>query len=290
MVEPLIEIINSPILALTQNKGDYTKTYLGISPSGAMDEYAYHIANNLLSNTQNTTLIEINFSNFCFISYTNTTIAITGAKCEFFINETPQNTWQTFNIKKGDKIEIKKILQGQRVYIAIKDGFNTENNKTLKKKDILSCNNSKPIYKRKLKERYIPKYGKKIELRVSLSYQSDKFNNQEKNKFFSTQYEVSSSINRMGYKLLGEPIKCDIDNLISEGIAFGSIQIPQNGLPIILLKERQTIGGYPKIGVVLDVDCFKLSQARIGDKIFFKEISIQEAWDISRRFYSSFRI
>ena len=94
----------------------------------------------------------------------------------------------------------------------------------------------------------------------------------------------------MGYKLLGEPIKCDIDNLISEGIAFGSIQIPQNGLPIILLKERQTIGGYPKIGVVLDVDCFKLSQARIGDKIFFKEISIQEAWDISRRFYSSFRI
>ena len=165
-------------------------------------------------------------------------IAITGAKCEFFINKKPLDTWQTFNIKKGDIVEIKKILEGMRVYIAIKGGFKVASNKKLKKKDILLCDKSDIMLKRKLQKRYIPTFSNELELRVMLSYQESKFSIKEKDKFFSTPYQISSSISRMGYKLLGEPIKCEIDSLISEGIAFGSIQIPKNGLPIILLQRK----------------------------------------------------
>jgi allophanate hydrolase subunit 2 len=92
----------------------------------------------------------------------------------------------------------------------------------------------------------------------------------------------------MACKLSGEAIKCDINGIISEGIAFGSIQIPNDGQPIVLLKDRQTIGGYPKIGVVLGLDCFKLSQAKANTKIRFEEISYEEAIQRSKEFYSSF--
>ncbi len=92
----------------------------------------------------------------------------------------------------------------------------------------------------------------------------------------------------MGCKLKGEAISCDINGIISEGISFGAIQIPSDGQPIILLKDRQTIGGYPKIGSVLSIDCFKLAQAKPSCKITFKPIEIKEAQEKVREFYSSF--
>ena len=92
----------------------------------------------------------------------------------------------------------------------------------------------------------------------------------------------------MACKLKGEPISCDINGIISEGIAFGSIQIPSDGQPIVLLKDRQTIGGYPKIGSVLRIDCFKLSQAKANTKVRFEEISIIQASKKLKEFYSFF--
>ncbi|MGB7401866.1 MAG: urea amidolyase, partial [Arcobacter sp.] len=84
-------------------------------------------------------------------------------------------------------------------------------------------------------------------------------------------------------------IKSDINGIISEGIAFGAIQIPSDGQPIILLKERQTIGGYPKIGTVFSLDCFNLAQAKPNSKIRFTPISIEEAQEKLRAFYHYFR-
>jgi allophanate hydrolase subunit 2 len=130
---------------------------------------------------------------------------------------------------------------------------------------------------RRLQEHYIPTYDERLELNVVLSYQHQHFNTQEKEKFFSSEYRVTNEISRMGYKLKGEPISSNLDGIISEGIAYGSIQIPNDGQPIVLLKERQTIGGYPKIGVVLENDCYKLAQAKPNTKIRFKEISMEEA-------------
>ncbi|MDZ7907575.1 MAG: hypothetical protein U5N10_04710 [Gemmobacter sp.] len=129
------------------------------------------------------------------------------------------------------------------------------------------------------------KYEDELTLRVIFSYQENHFSKQapppppppppekKSKKFLNSTYLVTNDFNRMACKLSGEAIKCDINGIISEGIAFGSIQIPSDGQPIVLLKDRQTIGGYPKIGVVLSIDCFKLSQARANTKIRFEEIS-----------------
>ena len=139
-----------------------------------------------------------------------------------------------------------------------------------------------------MKSKYLPTYSDKLELRVVLSYQEDKFPKEQKDKFFSSSYEITNEFNRMGCKLKGEAIRCDIDGIVSEGISFGAIQIPSDGQPIILLKDRQTIGGYPKIGSVLGIDCFKLAQAKPKTQVLFKPISLQEAQELTRKFYSSF--
>ena len=92
----------------------------------------------------------------------------------------------------------------------------------------------------------------------------------------------------MGYRLSGEKITSTCKGIISEPIAYGSVQIPAHGEPIVLLKERQTIGGYPKIGSVLNIDCFKLAQMKPNTTIRFEKIDIATAQKKVKNFYSSF--
>ncbi len=292
----MLEVLNTPILATILDKGRFNHTHLGVKVSGAIDEFAYFIANYLLENTNNTNIIEITFPNVSFLAHQDTTMIITGAYCEFFINNIQKNLWQTHHIRQGDTIKIGKITNGLRVYLSVKNGFNIQkeiwglSGEKLKKGDMLSYNKHISKDTKRLKEKFIPKYEDSLELRVILSYQENHFSQIEKEKFFNSTYTISNEISRMGYKLTGASINCDIDGIISEGIAFGSIQIPANGQPIILLKDRQTIGGYPKIGVVLDVDCFKLSQAKPNTKIKFKQISLNEGVKISKKFYKNITI
>ena len=92
----------------------------------------------------------------------------------------------------------------------------------------------------------------------------------------------------MGYKLQGEPIIPSKGGIISEGITFGAVQVPPDGQPIVLLKERQTIGGYPKIGSILPVDCFKLAQMPIGSRVRFEVVGVEEGQEVMREFYGFF--
>jgi biotin-dependent carboxylase-like uncharacterized protein len=300
-----LEIMNSPILALIQDKGRFSYTSIGVTNSGVMDEYSYFIANDLLGNEANTNIIEIAFSNIIFKANKDTIISITGAKCEFFINDIALNTWQTHNIKAGDILKIGKILSGSRVYLSVLGGFIIEkefgsnsttlkenlgglNGENLQKGDILSFNSSASKSTCRLKKQYIPNYEEVLNLRVVLSYQNDFFKQEQIDSFFSNTYTITNEFNRMGCKLEGEPITCDIDGIISEGISFGAIQIPKDGKPIILLKDRQTIGGYPKIGSVLNIDCFKLSQCKPFQKVKFEAITLEKSQAKMKLFYSSF--
>lgn len=300
-----LEIINSPLFATLQDKGRFSYTSIGVTNSGVMDEYSYLVSNKMLDNSLDSNVIEIAFSNVQFRVNANTSISITGASCEFFINNIPQNTWQTFNVIAGDIIKIGKILNGVRVYLAVKGGFDIEkefgSNSTtikenlggidgdrLKKGQILPFESHTQTFNKRLKKEFIPQYANELELRVLLSYQDEFFKQEQIDKFFSSSYTVTNDFNRMGCKLKGESISCDVNGIISEGISFGAIQIPSDGQPIILLKDRQTIGGYPKIGSVLSIDCFKLSQCKPNCKITFKPIEIKQAQEKLKEFYSSF--
>ena len=300
-----LELINNPFFVTLQDRGRFSYAHLGVTNSGVMDEYAYFIANKLLKNPLDTNILEIGCSNVIFKVNKNTTISITGAFCEFFINDKPKELWQSYEVKKNDILKISKIINGNWVYLSVFGGFNIEkefgSNSTsikenlggldgnrLQKGDILSFNKTEELNKTFLKKEFIPKYENELVLRVILSYQYKDFSKDEIEKFFSSDYFVTKDFNRMAFKLQGNKINCDIDGIISEAIAFGSIQIPKDGQPIVLLKERQTIGGYPKIGTILNIDCFRLSQAKIGTKIKFQEISYNEALLKTKEFYSSF--
>jgi allophanate hydrolase subunit 2 len=95
----------------------------------------------------------------------------------------------------------------------------------------------------------------------------------QQRRFFSHKYTVSERCDRMGYRLEGPAITCDIEGILSEGICFGAIQIPADGQPIVLLNDRQTIGGYPKIGSALSLDAAQLAQLTPGGSVHFAPIS-----------------
>ncbi len=299
------EVIKSGVLTLLQDKGRFSYTHLGVTNSGIMDEYAFLVGQKLLENETNTNTLEIAFSNVELKSNCNTVISVTGASCEFFINGILKTTWQTYSVKKNDVIKIGKFTSGQRVYLSVKNGFSINkefksnsttlkegigglNGNKIKNGDFLEFNSFEKNLLKRLQNRFIPKYESTLTLRVVLSYQDDSFSKQEKEKFFNSSYLITPDFNRMACKLSGEKISSSLDGIISEGISYGSIQIPKDGQPIILLKERQTIGGYPKIGTVLAIDCFKLAQMKIGSHIKFEVISIEDAQKKIKGFYSIF--
>ncbi len=299
------KVIKAGIFTTLQDKGRFSLSHLGVTQSGFMDEYASLAANKLLGNKLDTNLLEIAFANIELEATKSTCVAITGAYCDFYINDNLKQTWRTHHIKRGDRLKITKINQGQRVYLAVKNGFNIlkefgSNSTTIKESlggidgkqiknaDILDFDEFDKIVEKRWHRENLPIYEKELRLRVLLSYQEESFSREEKEKFFNSEFEITADFNRMACKLKGEAINSSLNGIVSEAIAFGSIQIPKDGQPIILLKERQTIGGYPKIGSVLSIDCFKLAQMKIGSKIRFEEIDIIEAQKKLKEFYSIF--
>lgn len=297
-----LKVLKGGILTLIQDMGRFGFSHLGVSQAGHLDEYSALWANKLLNNEQNSALLEILFGDVEFQANADTNISITGAKVPLFINGIEKPTWRSYFIKTGDIIKLGKIQSGTRVYLAIKGGFVVQKElksasssikegfgeKKIKTNSILYFSPSQKLNTQKVQDKLIPNYNEALSLRVVLAYQHEQFDKKELDKFFSSSFQVSPDFNRMACKLKGESIKCNISGIISEGISFGAIQIPKDGQAIILLKERQTIGGYPKIGSVLAIDCFKLAQAKIGTFINFEPIEIDEAQRKMKKFYSIF--
>jgi len=122
-----------------------------------------------------------------------------------------------------------------------------------------------------------PQINNVLTLRMVEGYQACDFSNTERQRFYLHSYTVTPAADRMGYKLKGAAISCQQTQLLSEGICYGAVQIPPDGQPIVLLNDRQTLGGYPKIGTVLSLDCALLAQAAAGTEVYFTAISPQQA-------------
>ncbi len=117
-------------------------------------------------------------------------------------------------------------------------------------------------------------------LRVVKGYQQAAFDRLQQRRFFNSEYRLTYRCDRMGFRLEGETIHSDMVSMLSEGICHGAIQIPADGQPIVLLNDRQTIGGYPKIGAVIPSDTSRLAQLSPGASVYFDEISIEQAHNI----------
>jgi len=277
------KVIEGGVFSTIQDEGRKGVAHLGHCNSGALDTYAYYWAQKLLDNSD-ANAIEV-MPGLKLKATKPTTIAISGANLGFEINGTYKEPWQSYSIQTGDILYFSKRITGQRAYLAVKGGFDTPRylgsfsttikeglGEKLKAGDHLAYQENTSTLLSRTKTEFIPNYDAPLILRVMLGYQHRLFSDKEKEKFFNSIYKITLQSDRMGFRLSGEVIVATYQNLISEGIAFGAIQIPKDGQPIILLKERQTIGGYPKIGTVIAEDCYALAQRGPGCKVRFAPI------------------
>ncbi|MDO8826134.1 biotin-dependent carboxyltransferase family protein [Methylophaga sp.] len=309
MSEPGLKVLKPGILTLVQDLGRFAYQHIGLSPGGAADEHAFLWANRLLDNPPNSPTLEICFGGLQLEALTNTNIAITGADMQASLNGKPLENWQTHPINAGDKLSFAHAKSGIRSYLAIQDGFQFQPSfgsvatvmrekmggidgygSPLKADDFLPCSKNQPRLKTYVPPLFIPDYQQPLILSVIPTDQSEHFDAAELEKLYHWTYRISPHSNSMGIRLEGEPIKPKVPGIISEGIAYGTIQLPPDGQPIILLKDRQTMGGYPKLGTLFVLDAFLLAQQQANTEVRFTQISLEEAQEQLRYFYHFFRV
>lgn len=312
-------IVDEPgMLSLVQDEGRFGAFNLGLTNGGPIDLLAFHWANRLCSNLLNATAIEISLGGLTLTAQVDTRLAVTGANMPLTINGQVKALWRSYHVKAGDVIRLGFASNGLRCYLAVAKGFNVSpsfgstaavcregiggiNGGKLSKGDVLACEdmsidsfsgvNSKGDRKQNqiLADELCPVYENEIILHTIPSYQQQHFSSHQQRLFFSNEYTVSKRFDRMGYRLEGKAISCDIDGILSEGICHGAVQIPADGQPIVLLNDRQTIGGYPKIGAVSSIDTAKLGQLNQGGKVHFEPISMEQAHNLFHLNLSRFK-
>jgi biotin-dependent carboxylase-like uncharacterized protein len=311
-------VTHAGVLSLLQDAGRYGVFNLGLTNGGPADVLAFSWANRLCGNVLNATAIEVNLGGLQLTAQIDSVIAVTGAPMALTLNGRQQPLWRSFKVQAGDNIAFGYAPQGVRCYLAVAGGFvitpSFGSTATVCREsiggltggklvvnDVLPCqftdngdrdSTSQGIAKPSLlmlPEHLQPSYSNDLVLRTILSYQQQHFSSIAKRLFFSSDYQVSKDWDRMGYRLQGRAINADINGILSEGICYGAVQFPADGQPIVLLNDRQTIGGYAKIGAVISSDCAKLAQLRQGDKVHFEAISMSQADNLFHLNLSNFK-
>lgn len=302
-----LRVIQPGVLSSLQDGGRVGQMRQGLTQGGPMDFEAYHYCMRLLCNPVNCSAIELSVGGAQFEVNADTFICVTGASVPLQINEESAALWQVHPVRAGDVISIGHAVNGCRSYLGVAEGFNIApsfgSTSTVVREGIGGLNGGalqtgdelpySSIRQRKLlclPQKDIPKYQNTLTVRVIPGYQQALFSRQEQRKFFGGPYTITHQSNRMGYRLEGAAINCTNNNLLSEGICYGAIQIPGDGQPIILLNDRQTIGGYPKIGTALSLDTARLAQLTAGATVHFTPISLhtaRRALELSQRFLLS---
>lgn len=296
-------------LSLIQDFGRFGLAHIGLTQGGPVDDYAYSWANHLLGNPVNCSTLEITLGNASFRALNDCHLAICGGDLNASVEGSPIANWSDFTLKEGQTLRFGMAKNGLRAYLAVKGGFNVnthlgststvireslgglqQNGNALKAGDIIAfSSHSLPHAKsRSMTFRFKPDYDLPIKLRVIEGYQHEDFSKQSIDDFYSGHFTISPNSNRMGYRLEGQTIIPPYDGVLSEGIALGSIQIPSDGNPIVLLNDHQTIGGYPKFGCVSRIDLPRLAQAKPGQAVSFVKgdrQGLQDVWGQWAQFF-----
>jgi len=291
------KILNAGIQAIIVDRGRFGQHAIGLTTGGAFDTTAYETANRLVGNIDGEAAIEVTIGLTEIQFDAPCVVAVTGAKLDITVNGNPQPSYESFSVKANDLLKLGAASEGCRAYIAFAGGIDSTpqfssrtcvtrehiggiDGSKLNQGDTLPLLNTERSAHRKAPSQLKPNFDTEVELRVVLGYQHAEFSKLSKNLFFSSEYTISQRFDRMGCRVEGPAVSANISSMLSEGICLGAIQVPADGQPIILLNDRQTIGGYPKLGSVLSIDLPRLAQLKPGDKLRFTEISINEAHNL----------
>lgn len=308
-----IFILKPGILTTIQDFGRCGYQKYGIPVSGAMDTYSMRLSNILVGNCEKEGVFEFTLAGPELEIKKGNLIAITGADMLPTIDgrKVPMN--RPVYLKEDCILKFGACVNGCRTYLAIGGGLDIHpvmgskstyirgkiggfKGRALIKGDLINVGeksrSSKEIInnliKHENKEDFVyPKWyiencifnnSKLHEIRVFEDRQYKELSEKSRYKLFNSEFKISSQSDRMGYRLQGPEIKLKRNiEMISGEVSFGTVQLPPGGQPIILLADRATAGGYPKIAHIAACDIQKLVQCKPGEKIRVKKITVDEA-------------
>ena len=289
-----LEVLRAGLQSTVQDQGRFGYAHLGVSASGAADNFSLTIGNILVGNPKHYAGIEMTIIGDKYHFKSDAYIALTGSEFEADLDNKSIPFWKRLPIKKGQILDIRSTKNGARCYLCVAGGINIEDVMGAKTTHLTSGIGG--LHGRILKNLDELEFGplddlikpiKKVNdsittdtkiIKVTKGVQWPWFDKNQKNKLFQHQYQVTELSNRMGLRLIGNAIKTKKGNEITTaGISLGSIQIPGDGQPIISFVEHQTTGGYPIIANVVSADIRKVGQLKAGDCFQFELISFSSA-------------
>jgi antagonist of KipI len=300
---PTMEIVHPGILTTVQDRGRFGYQSLGIAESGAMDTFALVAANRLVGNSDDSAGLEITLSGPKIRFLAETWASLTGADLSARLNNRPLRPGAIFRAGVNDLLAFGPRVYGMRAYLALEGGidvpfvlgsrstylyagFGGHEGRMLQKGDILSAvgpARSKGPAEKDLPHDFKMQKSSPFLIRVIIGPHEDRFTDEGLKAFLTCTYLLTSESNRMGYRLKGPRITHRNGPIVvSESTPLGAIQVPGQGNPVILLRERGTTGGYAKIGCVITRDLDILAQIFPGEEIHFTQVDVETAHALDR--------
>lgn len=295
------------MLTSVQDLGRWGYQALGMPVAGAMDPHSLRMGNILLGNPENAAALECTLLGPTLkITCEKTLLALTGADLKMKINHKDALPWKALEVFRGDRIsfsnsreggcrgylcfaggmEVPQVMESRSTYLRGKiGGFS---GRALKKGDSLTLGKPDFLWERsaglECPAELRPQEPPHNLFRVVLGPQEEKFTSRGIETFFSSEYTVSSAADRMGFRLEGPKIEHrEGADIVSDAIPPGSIQVPGHGEPIVMMADRQTTGGYAKIGVLCSGDFGRFAQKMPGQKVRFTSISVSQGTEIYKK-------
>ena len=287
------------LLTTVQDLGRVGYQKFGMPAAGVMDPFAMQLANILVGNEQNEAVLEVTLLGPVIRFQEPVVFAVCGGDFQPRLNGVPIENNRAWEAPAGGRLELSAVRSGARGYIAFSGGLAVEpvmgscstclkaaigglEGRAVKDGDQIGLKAPRSLSqleKRTAPAGFGPQYSKEPVVRFTFGPQDECFTQAGKDCFVNSAYVVDSKSDRMGFRLSGPEIEKapgSSGNIISDGICFGSIQVT-NGQPIVMMADRQTVGGYPKIGCVITADLPLMAQLKGGDKVRFLPVSIQQA-------------
>ena len=277
-------------LCLLQDAGRFGVRHLGVTQGGAADWNSMSWANWLLGNGLDVPVIEITLGGFALIAEEDCLLALAGADLGAQINGQPLAPWRSFKLGKGQKLQFTQPLLGARAYLAAPGGFEAPkvlgSSATVVREELggldgmglpLAKGSTLSYHGESLCVREVPvdlrpDLKSNAPLDLVLGAQIGQFSGQSLFDAFNSAWTLDSRADRMGIRLLGKALEYQGLPMISEGIPLGAVQVPPDGQPIVLLNDRQTIGGYPRLGALTPLALARLAQCMPGVQVRLRPV------------------
>ena len=299
MSRRVMEILEPGLLTTVQDTGRFGYQRFGVPVSGAMDLFSLRAANVLVGNEQGAACLEMTVVGPRIRFLDEALVALTGGDLAVRIDGRPVPRWQSVRVERDSVLTSDSMVDGMRAYLAVAGGIDVPEvmgsrstymasrigglkGRALKSGDVLSAGPPDPA--RQHEERALPEdlepvhYGHSHVVRAVVGPQTNAFRADAVETLFDSRYVVSIDSDRVGYRLEGPHLRHENGaDIISDGSPPGAIQVPANGMPIVLMADRGPTGGYAKIATVISTDLGRLAQARPSDTVSFRQVTVEEA-------------